>query len=199
MKRAIIGFGGFGREVFYHMINDGFSKDDIEYFVDDEYVCENTSKLSKLVDNIEDYEVYVAIGNPSERKKVVDKLPKHTNYGTFIHSSVIILDQSIKIGRGSIICAGCILTTNITIGEHAHLNLNSTIGHDVVIGDYFTTAPGVHISGNVNIGDNVYFGTNSACREKINIYDGVVVGLNGGVVKHLNESGIYVGVPVEKK
>jgi acetyltransferase-like isoleucine patch superfamily enzyme len=53
--------------------------------------------------------------------------------------------------------------------------------------------PGSIVSGNVTIGDCVYLGTNSSIREKINICDNVVIGLNSGVVKHLNESGTYVG------
>ena len=35
-------------------------------------------------------------------------------------------------------------------------------------------------------------------KEKIKICDDVVIGLNGGVVKNIYESGIYVGVPVTK-
>ena len=105
------------------------------------------------------------------------------------------MDTNIEIGEGSVICAGSILTTNIKIGKHSHLNLLTTIGHDTVVGDYFTTAPGAKISGNCNIGECVYFGTNSSVREKITICDNVTIGLNGGVVKNINKSGIYVGVP----
>jgi UDP-3-O-[3-hydroxymyristoyl] glucosamine N-acyltransferase len=102
------------------------------------------------------------------------------------------------IGEGSIICPNTILTTNIKIGNHTHLNLGSTIGHDTITGDFFTTAPGVKISGNCIIGDRVYFGTNSSVRERITICDDVTIGLNGGVVKNINEPGTYVGVPVKK-
>lgn len=199
---AIVGNGGFGKEVYWHLVHDGIRSENITFFVDDEYYDESqlfTKKLSDLIEHINEYDVFVALGNPDNRKKVVERLPNNTQFGTFVHNSVAILDPNIKIGEGSIICAGSILTTNITLGKHAHLNLNTTIGHDTIVGDYFTTAPGVHISGNVKIGNNVYFGTNSACREKINIVDNSVIGLNGGVVKTISESGIYVGVPVVKK
>ena len=39
-----------------------------------------------------------------------------------------------EIGAGSIITAGCIITTNIKIGKHSHLNLHTTIGHDCELG-----------------------------------------------------------------
>jgi sugar O-acyltransferase (sialic acid O-acetyltransferase NeuD family) len=195
MKKAIIGAGGFGREV-RSLILDNNPNEIVHFFVDDDYVDINTNRISSL--NTDEYEVVIAIGNPILREQVYKKLPKETKYFTVIHKSVQILDNNIEIGEGSIICSNSILTTNIKIGKHTHLNLGSTIGHDTIIGDFFTTAPGVKISGNCTIGDRVYFGTNSSVREKITICDDVTIGLNGGVVKTINESGTYVGVPVKK-
>jgi sugar O-acyltransferase (sialic acid O-acetyltransferase NeuD family) len=194
MKRALIGGGGFAREIKSHI---GDLK--IKCFVDDEYWKENDDyifPLSKF--NPKKYKVVVAIGDPKDRFDMIQRLPKDTKYFKFIHPSAQILGKDTFIGEGSIICAGCILTTNIIIGKHVHLNLQTTIGHDCKIGDYFTTAPGVKISGNCVIGDRVYFGTNSSVREKITICDNVTIGLNGGVVKNINEPGTYVGVPVKK-
>ncbi len=197
MKYAIIGAGGFGREVYHQMRNSYPFSTIIDFFVDDEYVTEKTLSLSSL--NIDEYKVLVAVGDPIKRSQIVERLPSKTNYHTYIHPSAIICDPSITIGEGSIICAGCILTTNINIGKHAHLNLHTTIGHDCEIGDFFTTAPKVAISGNCKIGDHVYFGTNSCIKEKISICNDVTIGLNAGVVKDINVPGIYVGTPCFKK
>lgn len=193
MKKALIGSGGFAREIKHHM------NCDLTFFVDDPYWVEGDSNLLPLSSfNPNEYEVLVAIGNPLDRYNVVNRLPKETKYFSFIHPSAIILDDSIKIGEGSIICAGSILTTNIKIGKHTHINLQTTIGHDCVIGDFFTTAPGAKISGNCKIGNRVYIGTNVSIREKILICDDVTVGLGSGVVKNILESGTYVGCPVKK-
>ena len=54
------------------------------------------------------------------------------------------------------------------------------------------------ISGNCNIGKHVYFGTNSSVREKITMCDNVTIGLNSGVVKDINEEGVYAGLPTKK-
>lgn len=197
MKKAIIGNGGFGREIYQSMTKEEQNK--TVFFVDDEYYqqsMDNTLPLSKFNETI--YEVIIAIGDSKVREDIVKKLSKTTKYFTFIHPSSQILSEDVEIGEGSVICAGCILTTNIKIGKHSHLNLLTTIGHDNKIGEYFTTAPGAKISGNCHIGNHVYFGTNSSVRQKINICDNVVIGLNAGVVKDIKESGVYVGVPVKK-
>lgn len=194
MKKAIIGAGGFAREVKAH-IGD-FT---MPTFVDDDYYLPNMDNiwpLSKF--DPTKYQVVIAIGNPIDRHKMVDKLPKNTKYFTFIHPSAIILGNDNQIDEGSIICAGCIVTTNCHLGKHTHLNLGTSIGHDCRIGDFFTTAPGARISGHCQIDDNVYIGTSASVKEKINICSNVTIGLNAGVVKNITESGVYVGTPVKK-
>lgn len=197
MKKGIIGAGGFAREVYWSL--SPVERINTVFFVDDVYWDDSNEKILPLsLFETSKYEVVVAIGNPKDRFDVIQKLPKSTKYFTHVHPSVQIMGENVEIGKGSIICAGTIITTNVKIGNHSHLNLQTTVGHDCEIGDYFTTAPGAKISGNCNIGKRVYFGTNSSVREKIKICDDVVIGLNGGVVKNIYESGIYVGVPVTK-
>jgi len=193
MKRALIGAGGFADEVKAH-IGDFIMK----CFVDDKYYTPNNKFIFPLSEfNPNEYEVLIAIGDGVARKEIVSRLPKETKYFSYIHPSAEILGNDVEIGKGSIVCAGAVITTNCIIGEHTHLNLHTTIGHDCRIGDYFTTAPGAKISGNCNIGECVYFGTNASVRQKITICDNVTIGLNAGVVKNINEPGIYVGVPAK--
>lgn len=190
MKKAIIGAGGFAREIACCI------SEKITFFVNDELIHNFPKAVPLSRFNHQEYLTVVAIGNSALRKKVVeDILPKETKYFTFIHPSAQILDSNIVIGEGTVVCANSILTTNVKIGKHCHLNLATTIGHDTVIGDYFTTAPGVHVSGNCIIEDCVYLGTNSSIREKIKINKNVTVGLNSGIVKDIFEEGIFVGTP----
>ena len=90
------------------------------------------------------------------------------------------------------------MTCNIKIGAHAQININTTIAHDFIAGDYFTTAPSVNISGNCTFGECVYLGTNSSTREKISICDNAVIGMGSVVVKNIVQEGTYVGNPVER-
>jgi acetyltransferase-like isoleucine patch superfamily enzyme len=105
------------------------------------------------------------------------------------------MGEEIEIGEGSFIGAYSILTTNIRIGKHGILNRGNQVGHDCVIGDYFSAMPGSIVSGNVTIGEKVYMGNNSSVREKIHISSDVIIGANSTVVKNIITSGTYVGVP----
>jgi hypothetical protein len=68
----------------------------------------------------------------------------------------------------------------------------------IIIKDFFTSSPGVNISGNCKIGNNVYIGTNSSVKENISICDEVIIGMQSSVIKSINEKGIYIGSPVSK-
>lgn len=200
-KLAIIGAGGFAREVAGYINKSLRGENKLVFFVEDEYYDEsNESKLeiyplSKF--DTENYAVVVAIGSANTRRRIIESLPQNTKYFTYISEEAIIGD-GVDIGVGSIVCPGTILTNNISIGDHCHLNLHTSIGHDCKIGKYFTTAPGARVSGNCIIGDSVYLGTNSAIREGVSICDNVIVGLNAGVVKNIIKEGTYVGVPARE-
>ena len=193
MIKALIGNGGHAKEVMAQM-NQRLIR-----FVDDKYWIEGDDKLLPLSDfDPEIYEVMIAVGSSDDRLNISKKLPKETKYFSFIHNTVLILDDSIQIGDGTFIGAYSVLTTNIKVGKHSLLNRSNHIGHDCQIGDYLTLMPGAIVSGDCNISDNVYVGTNSSIREKISICDDVIIGLNSGVVSDIVESGVYVGTPAKK-
>lgn len=197
MKKGIIGAGGFGREVYWSL--NPIERNNTVFFVDDEYWDGSDDKILPLsLFETNKYEIVVAIADSNHRQRIVESLPKGTKYFTHIHPSAQIHGDDVEIGEGSIICAGTIITTNVKIGKHAHLNLITTIGHDCVIGDYFTTAPGVQISGNETIGNRVYFGTRSCMKQKLTICDDVIIGMNAGLTKSITESGTYIGTPATK-
>ena len=196
-RQCIFGNSGFAKEVSQWIPKLGYQ---IDAFIDRP---ENTNHTLGVYDdsyfNPTLHVAVVAIGNPALRKKIVDSIiAKHGDdvFTTIIHPSAIIDDAD--VGKGVVICAGCILTCNIKVGDFSQLNLSTTIGHDTVLGEYFTTAPGAHINGHVTTGTNVYFGSNSSTVESLNICSDVIVGAGGCVVKDIIMPGTYVGVPVKK-
>lgn len=190
MKLALFGYGGHAREVAAQI------EEPVTFYVDDKYANDIAKPISKF--NPKEELMLIALGESSDRKKVADKLPETTNYFTFIHPTAQIMDSNIEIGEGGFIGANSILTTNIKLGKHTLLNRGNHIGHDCIIGDYFSAMPNSVVGGNVHIGDKVYMGSCSNIREKIKITSDVIIGMNAGVVKNIEESGIYVGVPAKK-
>jgi sugar O-acyltransferase (sialic acid O-acetyltransferase NeuD family) len=204
---CIVGTGGFAREV-YCCLEDIFNLNGLSFenrvVFSDVDSCEKDFVLmgEKTIPIIKEsnldfskYVFFIAVGETVIRKKIVEKYSEYNvQYATIIHPSAIISNYA-NIGEGSIVTANCVITCNIKIGKQAHLNLGTTIGHDCVIGDYFTTAPSVNLSGNCEIGDSVYIGTNACVKQGIVICDNVTIGMGSVVVKDIKESGVAYGNP----
>jgi sugar O-acyltransferase (sialic acid O-acetyltransferase NeuD family) len=188
MKKVLIGNGGHAREVMAQM---GVK---LDRFVDDQYVGEETFPISKL--DPEKHAVMIAVADSKDRFEIVQRLPKGIQFFNFIHPTALIMDN-VEIGEGSFIGAYSILTTNIKIGKHTILNRGNHIGHDCIIGNYFSAMPGAIVSGNVHIGNRVYLGTNSSVIEKKYLLHDIKIGANSTVVKDIEEPGIYVGCPAK--
>jgi sugar O-acyltransferase (sialic acid O-acetyltransferase NeuD family) len=192
---GLIGKGGFVKEIFSCINKNVFTPyilNDIDGTLQDFVLKQKSAKY------------LLCIGNPTSREFIYNNL-KNYNINLndyldyYISDTARLLDkQTINIGKGTIICSGTILTCNIEIGNISHINLNSTIGHDVKIGNFFTCSPGVNISGNCEIGNNVFIGSNSVLKEGIHIGNNVTIGMGSVVTKNLPESGTYVGNPCKK-
>ena len=101
------------------------------------------------------------------------------------------------IGAGCNIMSGVVLTADITLGEGVLVNLNATIGHDCVVGDYCELSPGVHLSGHVVLGAGCVLGTGCVVLPGVSIGANTVVGAGSVVTKDLPASVLAVGVPAK--
>lgn len=206
---VIYGAGGFGREVL-QIIRDinSASKNPIwnpvGFLVDQEYVKDDLvnglpilGSADWLKDNC-DAKIVVALGSPSLRRRVSEKLERIAGncFATIIHPRAWI-GEFVQIETGSIICAGTLITTNIQIGRHVHVNIGSTIGHDAVLCEYSTLNPSVNISGNVRIGAGCEIGTGSILIPHSNIDEWSIIGAGSVVTKSLPANITAVGAPAK--
>lgn len=146
-----------------------------------------------------DVSFVAAVGNPRLRQKVVRNLKASgvRKFATLIHPSVL-RSEYVNVGEGSMICAGCILTTQIELAEHVVINLACTVGHDVRIGSFANIAPGVAISGSVEVGSGADVGTGAVLREGVRVGSGAVVGMGSVVTKGIGDNTMAFGNPAKE-
>lgn len=210
-KVAIYGAGGFAREVAWLLSTlEGSEVFDVLGYVEDgtdrDRVVNGKPVMSweTFSGSHRDSLVAVAIGSPQSRSQLVAKCAEAGfSFATLVHPAVK-MSEFVELGVGSIVCCGAILTVNIKIEQHVHINLACTIGHDVSIGEFSTLAPGVHVSGNVHIGKSVYLGTgasiiNGKFDNPIIIGDGGVIGAGACITRSTEPDCLYAGVPAELK
>lgn len=203
----IIGAGGFGREVAWlvERINEVSPEWNLKGFIDDNEAIWGANEDDypvlggcEYLKNMRDVYAVCAVGSATVRKKIIDNLAdSQVGYATLIDPSVIISKRS-HVGEGSIICAGTILTVDISIGKHVIINLDCTLGHDDIINDFVTMYPSANVSGNVEIGECSELGTGTQIIQGKKIVPNTIIGAGAVVVKDIEEKGTYVGSPVRK-
>ena len=206
-KIVIVGAGGFGREVkmLIDQINQIENKYEFLGYYDDGILQRTAVNYNEVLGSVADLanvdykiNVVVAIGSPDVKRKIVEKLINpHLNFPTLIHPSVIIGDEFVSIGKGCIICAGNVITCNITIKDFVILNLQCTVGHDTMIHSFASFMPSVNISGEVIIYEEVYVGTGAKIINQLEIGFQTIVGAGAVVSKSLPEKCTAVGIPAK--
>jgi sugar O-acyltransferase (sialic acid O-acetyltransferase NeuD family) len=205
-KIAIFGAGDLGREilVLIRQINTAGGNWDIIGFFDDNEIKGSVVNGIKVLGGINDLKqageninLVLAIAEPDVKRVVSCKLTdSNIRYPVLVHPGVEHYDfQNIRFGEGSIICAGSIFTTDISIGAHVLVNLNCTIGHDCIIDDYCSIMPGVNISGKVKLGKAVYAGTGSRINNYVNIGENTTIGAGATVIDDIQPHAVAVGTP----
>lgn len=142
----------------------------------------------------------VAIGDPRVRQAVVQRLSAEAtpNFATLIHPSVL-MSEYVELGAGSIVAAGCILTTQVRIGRHVVLDRMVNAGHDVTVADFCTVSPMALLSGNVILAAGVWVGAAASIRQGLRIGQGSMVGMGAAVVGNVMDNELVAGVPARRR
>lgn len=156
MEFVIYGAGGFGREVKGFIQDLCGSTEPLRCFVDDQAAAGATVqgvpvfRLDDARERFPEARMVIAIGYTRARAALAKKAAEAGwRFATLVHPAVII-GYNVEIGEGTIVTPQSVLTTDVVVGAHVILN-GATIGHDSVIDDFVTLAPGSRIAGHVRI------------------------------------------------
>ena len=201
---AILGAGGFGREVnliiqqLIKKYNDynflGFfdeadkSKEFGKYFLGD------LERLNTWPNRIS---IAVSVGDGRVRKQLVDKITNSNVDFAKLISPYALLNDVMKIGKGSIICAGANFTTNIQVDDFVVVNLNATIGHDSHLSNFSSVMPGANLAGNVTLKEAAFVGSGANVLNGLYLGEASVLGAGAVLTKNLENFKTAVGIPAK--
>jgi sugar O-acyltransferase (sialic acid O-acetyltransferase NeuD family) len=203
----ILGAGGFGRELYWWLMQspDSGKVWKVAGFLDDNAeALKGFDYPEKVVGSIMGYRpqagdlIVCAITQPKVKKPVVEGLlAKGAEFLTYVHPKAH-LGGNVKIGRGSVICPGVVMTCDIAIGEFTTINVNSTVGHDARIGHFCLINSHCDITGFCTVGDNVILGTHANLIPHSKVGDGATIGANATVVTPVEPGITVVGNPATR-
>jgi sugar O-acyltransferase (sialic acid O-acetyltransferase NeuD family) len=205
---GIFGTSGFARETRDVAVELGYrvafiaaSDDDAASLAPDDDVM-----LESALTGSSPPEFAIGIGENTIRRRVWQKHHDRLRFVNLVHPSASFgwrQRERIDAARGVIVCAGVRFTNDIAVGNFTIFNLNATIGHDAVIGDFVNVAPGANLSGHVYVGEGAWIGTGAAINQgrhgaPLTVGRGTVVGSGAVVTRDCEPDSVYAGVPARK-
>lgn len=208
---GIFGAGGYGREVM-PLARKQLQKNEIPieslFFVVDNPEADHVNGIQVIsltefleIDAEKKY-LTCAIADSKTRAALKNRIqsPEILDW-TVVAENCVVMDE-VNIGLGSILSPFVTITSNVVIGSSFHANLYSYVGHDCVIGDFVTFAPGVKCNGNVDIENHTYVGAGAIIRpgrtgKPLKIGKGAVIGMGSVVTKDVPPGVTVFGNPAK--
>lgn len=201
---VIVGAGGFGREVLdiVEALNRAGASVTFLGFVDDGDVRDDLLTRrgvawlgpSSMLPTLETGYV-IGIGNGAIRRRLDEAFLAGGCRPTRLIHPLASFGSDVRFGDGIIMAAGSRITTNIGLGRHVQLHVNSTVGHDSELHDYVSVYPGATISGNVVLERGVTIGTGANVLPGCRVGEGAYVGAGAVVTADVAPRSTVVGVP----
>lgn len=201
-KRILLyGAGGHGKVVLDAInSNEGCT---VAGFVDDSKtgthmgvpVLGNGDALASLQEQAD--EVFVCIGNNTERGRIIRQLQKHhIPIGITIHASATVSPLAS-------LAPGCLVLAQASVGPDAKLdtgcivNTGATVDHDCALEECVHLSPGVHLAGNTHVGAYSHIGIGSCTIEDVRIGKHTVIGAGSVVVRDIPSNCTAYGCPAK--
>ena len=137
----------------------------------------------------------VAVGDNAARARIVQQLwAKGGRPLSVVHPSAVIA-PSVRLGTGTLVCAGAVLNPDVEIGENVIVNTSASVDHDCVVGANVHICPGVRLAGGVVIGSGSMLGLGVVVLPGVTIGEGCVVGAGSVVNRSLPPHVVAYGNP----
>lgn len=197
---VIVGASGHGKVVADIVLKSG---DKVFGFLDDNLKVGNFFCGFPVLGSTDDWikvqekSFIIAIGNPEIREALSQKI--RAEFYTAIHPSAQISLLDIHIEEGTTIMANAVINSGAYVGRHCIINSAAVVEHDNHISDFVHISVGAKVAGTVNIGARTWIGMGACINNNLSICSDCMVGAGAVVVKSIERSGIYIGIPAKMK
>jgi sugar O-acyltransferase (sialic acid O-acetyltransferase NeuD family) len=144
----------------------------------------------------------VCAGRGTSRAGIVGRLARlgvgEDRYATFVHPRASV-PRTCRIGAGSVLLAGTVLTTDVHVGRHVVVMPNVTLTHDDTVADFATLCAGVSLGGHVVVEQHAYLGMSSSVREHTTVGARSVLGMGAVLLRDLPADQTWTGVPARPR
>lgn len=148
---------------------------------------------SRAVLDDRDVDVHLGVGYP-EIRAALDAAVGRRPATTLIHPTATVGTGN-SFAEGVVIAQHAVLTTNVRLGRHTHVNVNATISHDCRLGDYVTVCPGATVTGSVTVESGAFIGAGATILPGVTIGANATIGAGAVVTTDVASTHTVVGAP----
>ena len=200
----IYGSGGMGIEMHDLVMRNSAYKAKYSriYFIDDfqEETDFYGAKRIKYVNcpkyiGDESAEFVVAVGEPSARKFLFDRIVSDGYRLTTLIDEKATISDTAKISEGCIVNRGALVSANSVLNANCYVMYNTVVGHDIVVGNHCVISSGAIVGGHCVIGDESFLGMGSYLMQEINVGKKAIVAMGAIVFRDVADQSTVMGNP----
>ena len=136
----------------------------------------------------------IGIGDNQIRKRVAERLD--LEWVTAVHP-FSWLHPEVRLGPGTVVCAGVLVQVGARIGDHVILNNGASVGHGARVDD-FAHLTVAHLGGGAIAGEGVLLGIGSVVLPRVVVGSWATVGAGAVVLSDVAAEAIVVGNPARE-
>ena len=197
MGITIIGAGGHAKVVAGSAIDAGYT---IELVVDKDPGMKGKKLLGHLVgiqstamkENVHQAAI-IAVGDNRTRQRLATDMHA-SDWVSVVHPKAYV-HPSVKIGPGTLVCAGAIIQPDAEIGAHAIINTGAIVEHDTYVGDFAHVGPAAVLGGGVRVEEGAFVGLGVKVKPLMKVGAWSIVGVGAVVVGDVNPRATIIGNP----
>lgn len=156
-------------------------------------VVDSLVHIERLNDGRTDF--VLGIGENDVRRQIAQA--HDVPWATLIHPSAQI-SMNVTFGKGTVVMANAVINACASVGRHCIVNSGAIVEHDNVIEDYVHLSPRVALGGTVRVGALTHIGIGATVSNNVRICENSIIGAGAVVVKNIERSGTYVGIPARR-
>lgn len=196
----IYGCGGLGLETM------DILQDNIRQAIIEDHNCifvvDGVGKLTvdgydviDFKDTVEDSKITIAVGEPSTRKTLLEKVRQQKLVLSSIISRHAFISNSAVIDNGVIVAPFASIQAQAYVDENVAINTQAIIGHHVKVFAGSVISSQVNLGGSCVVNKFTYIGMGALILEKVSIGSESIVGMGSVVYKDITDGVIAMGNP----
>lgn len=135
----------------------------------------------------------IAVGDNRTRKKISSVF--NGSFFPGISHATAVVDETVEVGKGTVVMAKAAINADTIIGEHCILNTGCIVEHDCLLEDFVHISPGAVLAGGVKIGEGSHIGIGALIIPGKKIGKWCTIGAGTVIIEDVPDYATVVGNP----